>query len=64
MPSASAPASAYAVYSAIEAWKADDPEGFAYVLSVHEKRRDELLSAVNAETSAEAVQAITVSYAV
>ena len=64
MPSTSAPASAYTVYSAIEVWKAEDPDGFAYVLSVHEKRRDDLLSAVDAATSVETVQAIAVSYAV
>ena len=64
MPSASTPASAFAVYQAIEAWKAEDPEGYSTLLSIHEARRTALLAAVDAATSVEAVQAITVSYAV
>ena len=60
----STPASAFAVYQAIEAWKTEDPEGYSTLLAIHEARRDALLAAVDAATSVEAVQAITVSYAV
>ncbi len=64
MPSTSTPPSAFSVYQAIETWKADDPEGFNTLLAIHEARRAALLAAVDAATSVEAVQAITVTYAV
>lgn len=64
MPSAHTPASAFAVYQAIEAWKAEDPEGYATLLAIHTARRDALLAAVAAAETAAAVQAIVVSYAV
>lgn len=64
MPSTSTPASAFAVYQAIEAWKVDDPEGYATLLAIHTARRDALLAAVEAAQTAEAVLAIVVSYAV
>lgn len=64
MPSASSPPSAYAVYTALEEWKAEDAEGFTALLAIHTARRDELLAAVEAATTVEAVQAIAVSYAV
>jgi hypothetical protein len=64
MPSATNPPSAFAVYQAIEAWKTEDPEGYAALLAIHTARRDSLLSAVDAATSVEAVQAIAVTYAV
>ena len=64
MPSASTPPSAFAVYQAIEAWKTEDPDGYATLLAIHTTRRDELLAAVDAAETAEAVQAIVVSYAV
>lgn len=64
MPSASTPASAFAVYQAIEVWKAEDAEGYATLLAIHTARRNELLAAVDAAQTAEAVEAIVVSYAV
>ena len=64
MPSASTPPSAFSVYQAIETWKADDPEGFNTLLAIHTARRDTMLASVDAATSVEAVQAITVTYAV
>lgn len=64
MPSASTPASAFAVYQAIEAWKTEDPEGYSTLLTIHEARRASLLSAVDAAATPEAVQAISVTYAV
>lgn len=62
MPSA-AP-SAFAVYQAIERWRAEDPEGYSTLLTIHEARRTALLAAVDAATTVAEVQAITVSYAV
>lgn len=64
MPSATNPPSAFAIYQALEEWKAEDPEGFASLLAIHTARRDALLAAVDAAETAEAVQAIDVSYAV
>ncbi|WP_298996912.1 hypothetical protein [uncultured Desulfovibrio sp.] len=64
MPSASTPPSAFTVYRAVETWKADDPDGFNTLLAIHTERRAELLAAVDAATTADAVQAITVFYAV
>lgn len=64
MPSASSPPSAYAVYTALEEWKAEDAEGFTALLAIHTARRDALLAAVDAATTVEAVQSIAVSYAV
>ena len=62
MPTASP--SAFTVYQAIETCRSEDPEGYSTLLTIHEARRDTLLAAVDAATSVEAVQAITVSYAV
>lgn len=42
----------------------DDAEGLAFVRQTHAARRDELLAAVAAAESLEAVQAVEVSYAV
>ena len=42
----------------------DDAEGLAFVRETHAARRDELLAAVAAAESVEAVQAVEVSYAV
>lgn len=64
MPSATSPASAFAIYQAIEEWKTDDPDGFDTLLAIHTARRDELLASVDAATTVEGVQAIEVSYAV
>ena len=46
------------------AFAAEDAEGLAYVMQTHAARRDELLAAVDAATTPEAVQAIAVNYAV
>lgn len=46
------------------AFAAEDAEGLAYIMQTHAARRDELLTAVSDADSAEAVQAIAVSYAV
>ena len=46
------------------AFAAEDAEGLAYVIQTHATRRDELMAAVDAATTPEAVQAIAVSYAV
>lgn len=46
------------------AFAAEDSEGLAYVMQTHAARRDELLSAVAAATTVEAVQAIAVIYSV
>ena len=46
------------------AFAAEDAEGLAYILQTHAARRDELLAAVAAATTAAKVQAIEVSYAV
>jgi len=41
-----------------------DPDGPAYIMQTHSTRRASLLAAVDAATTPEAVQAITVTYAV
>ncbi|GAB1254588.1 hypothetical protein [Desulfovibrio falkowii] len=46
------------------AFAAEDAEGLAYIMQAHAARRDALLAAVDAAVTAEAVQAIAVSYAV
>lgn len=46
------------------AFAAEDAEGLAYIMQTHAARRGELLTAVEAAETAEAVQAITVNYAV
>lgn len=64
MPSAQAPASALELALAIVDWQAESPEDFADLRAIHAARRDELLAAVAAAESVEAVQAVEVSYAV
>lgn len=64
MPSATNPPSAIAVYQALISWQAEDPDGYDYMLAIHTARRNELLAAVEAAQTAEAVQAVVVSYAV
>ena len=64
MPSRNNPASAVELALAIEDFKADDPIGWADLRAIHEARRDELLAAVDAATTVDAVQAIAASYAV
>lgn len=46
------------------AFAAEDAEGFTFIMTTHAARRDELLAAVDTAETAEAVQAIAVSYAV
>lgn len=46
------------------AFAAEDAEGLAYIMQTHSARRNELLAAVDAATTAADVQAIIVSYAV
>ena len=64
MPSVGTPPSSFEVASALYDWHTGDPEGYASLLAIHTARRDALLAAVGAATTAEAVQAIAVSYAV
>ena len=40
----------------------DDAEGLAYVQALHAARRDELLAAVEAAETVEAVEAVVVDY--
>lgn len=64
MPSASAPPSAVEIALALDDFKAEDAEGWQFLRTTHTGRRDELLALVSAAETAEAVQAIVVSYAV
>ena len=64
MPSVGTPPSSFEVASALYDWRTDDPEGYASLLAIHTARRAMLMAAVDAATTADAVQAITVSYAV
>lgn len=64
MPSRDTPPSVVELAIAIADFKADDPVGLTDLQAIHEARRTSLLAAVDAATTPEAVQAITVSYAV
>ena len=64
MPSVNTPPSAVEVAVGAAGLAAVDPDGPAYIMQTHEARRAALLAAVDAATTPEAVQAITVSYAV
>lgn len=64
MPSVGTPPSSFEVASALYDWRTDDPDAYADLLAIHSARRDALLTAVANADSAEAAQAITVSYAV
>lgn len=64
IPSMSTPPSSFEVASALYDWRIDTPEDFATLLAIHTARRNELLAAVAAAETAEAVLAIVVSYAV
>lgn len=64
MPSVGTPPSSFEVATALYDWRTDDPEGFASLLAIHTARRDELLAAVAAATSAADVRAVAVSYSV
>ena len=62
MPTASPTAQDITIGAA--AFASEDAEGFAFIMTTHAARRNELLAAVEAAETAEAVQAIAVSYAV
>lgn len=64
MPSRSNPASAVELAVAVGLFNADDPTGLSDLCAIHEARRTSLLAAVDAATTVDAVQAITVTYAV
>ena len=64
MPSVNTPPSAVEVAVGAAGLAAVDRDGPAYIMQTHEARRAALLAAVDAATTPEAVQAITVSYAV
>lgn len=64
MPSRNTPPSTVELALAIEDFKTDDPAGWADLRAIHEARRDALLAAVDATTTVEAAQAITINYAV
>lgn len=64
MPSASSPPSSVELALGIDAFRAEDSEGWNDLLAIQTARRDELLAAVEAAASAEAVQVIIISYAV
>lgn len=64
MPSRNTPPSTVELTVAIGLFNAEDPAGLVDLCAIHEARRTALLSAVDAATSVEAVQAITVTYAV
>lgn len=62
MPSVNPSAVEVAVGAA--ALAAVDPDGPAYIMQTHSAHRDTLLAAVDAATTVDAVQAISVTYAV
>ena len=64
MPSVGTPPSSFEVASALYDWRTDDPDAYADLLAIHVARRDALMGAVVGVDSVEAVQSITVSYAV
>lgn len=60
MPATTPTAQDVAVGAALLA--VEDAEGLAYVQALHAARRDELLAAVDAAETVEAVQAVVVDY--
>ncbi len=64
MPSINTPPSAVEVAVGAAALAAVDADGPAYIMQTHSARRASLMAAVDAATTVDAVQAITVSYAV
>ncbi len=64
MPSRSTPPSAVELAVAVGLFNADDPTGLSDLCAIHEARRDTMLAAVDAATTVDAVQAISVTYAV
>lgn len=64
MPSGQTPPSAVEIALALEDFKAEDPEGWAYIRDIHTARRDQLLAAVEAADSPKDVAAVEVAYAV
>ena len=64
MPSINTPPSTVEIAVGAAALAAVDADAPAYILQIHSTRRNELLAAVEAAKTAEAVAAIVVSYAV
>lgn len=64
MPSRDTPPSVVELAIAIADFRVDDPTGLTDLQAIHSARRDALLAAVDAATTVDAVQAISVSYAV
>lgn len=64
MPSINTPPTPVEVAVGAATFAAEDAEGLAYIMQAHTARRVSLLAAVDAATTVEAVQAITISYAV
>ena len=60
MPAASPTAQDVSIGAALLA--VEDAEGLAYVQALHSARRDDLLAAVEAAETVEAVQAVVVDY--
>ena len=64
MPSRDTPPSVVELAIAIADFRVDDPTGLTDLQAIHEARRTSLLAAVDAANSVEAVQVISVTYAV
>ena len=64
MPSVNTPPSTIEIIVGAAGLSAVDPDGPAYIMQTHTARRAALLAAVDAATTVETVDAITVSYAV
>lgn len=64
MPSRQSPPTAVEIALAIEDFKADDPEGWQTLRTVHQERRTLLLAAVDEATTIAEIEKIAVSYAV
>ena len=64
MPSVNTPPSTVELTVAIGLFNAEDPIGLVDLCAIHEARRAALIAAVDAATTVDAVQAISVSYAV
>lgn len=64
MPSSQTPPSAVEIALALDGFKVEDPEGWAFVHETHTARRDELLAAVAAAESLADLAGVEVSYAV
>ncbi len=64
MPSLQNPPSAVEVALALDDFKTEDPTGWAFVRDLHTTRRNELLARIASAETADAVLAISVTYAV